>query len=215
MSYEKFIKGIYRQKSKNLEKLGIDWNSDPKEEYLKIQSLLYTEYHILGGSQLTIQKKYLIPSTRTIDILFRTFEIESRDFSDAKMNSVKKGRQELMGCKPFGPYKSGWHKTWEGKNVFLRSSLEFNYALQLDNARISYDCESLRIKYFDKASERYRIAIPDFFLKETNTIVEIKSKYWLDLENMLSKQKAYKESGFNFKLIVEGVEVDIGDHSRI
>ena len=51
-----------------------------------------------------------------------------------------------------------------------------------------------------------RVAIPDFYLPETNTIVEIKSNYFYDEQNMLDKHKEYKRHGYNFKLILEREE---------
>jgi len=40
-------------------------------------------------------------------------------------------------------------------------------------------------------------------------IVEIKSEYTLDIQEMKDKVKAYKELGYNFKLILNNEEVDL------
>lgn len=200
---------MYRQKSKNLLKLGCDFtNPNTEEEYFKIQSLLTTEYHILCESQLSIMKKYQIPSSRTMDILFRVFDITSRSLSDARYTSDMMGRQpfEFTPGGIFKNCKRGWHKTWDGKLVYLRSSYEFNYAEILDSQKIKYDCENLRIKYFDTQENRYRVAVPDFYLFESKTIVEIKSSYTLDTINMDDRIKSFLEAGFNFKLILDGQE---------
>ena len=198
---------LYKRKSKNLEKLGFDWSKDPMEEYVKIQSLLYSEYHILCESMLTIMRKYDIPSSKTMHTFFRIFDIESRSFSDAMKNAIHEDRINPPGSTSYRSGKSGWHRTWEGKNVFLRSNYELDYALKLDGDKIKYDCECLRIKYFDSQEQKYRIAIPDFYLSDTNTIVEIKSAYWLDKINMDDKIKSYKDLGFNFKLILDKKEL--------
>lgn len=55
---------------------------------------------------------------------------------------------------------------------------------------------------------KQRVAIPDFYLPESNTIVEIKSDYTYDKQNMDDKIKAYKEHGYKYKLILEKEEVE-------
>ena len=91
----------------------------------------------------------------------------------------------------------------------MRSSYELDYAKQLDEQQIDYEVEFKHIKYWDSQKEEYRCAIPDFYLPETNTIVEIKSDYTLDIQNMKDKFKAYKELGYNTKLICEHKEKNI------
>ena len=71
------------------------------------------------------------------------------------------------------------------------------------------DVETLRIKYFDSQSYTIKCAIPDFYLIDSNTIVEIKSNYTLDIQNMKDKFKAYQELGYNVKLILEHEEVNL------
>ena len=66
-----------------------------------------------------------------------------------------------------------------------------------------YDVEALRIIYFDAKCNYERTAYPDFFLPETNTIVEVKSIYTLDIQNIKDKFKMYKELGYNVKLLLE------------
>ena len=106
-------------------------------------------------------------------------------------------------------FNSQWHKSWSGKDVYLRSSYELDYAKYLDKQKINYDVECLRILYYDNSSNNYRIAIPDFYLPDSNTIVEIKSQYWLNESNMKDKSVEYKKLGFNFQLIVEGKTINL------
>lgn len=40
-------------------------------------------------------------------------------------------------------------------------------------------------------------------------IIEIKSSWTLDKQNMKDKMKAYKELGYNFKLICDHKEIEI------
>jgi hypothetical protein len=50
--------------------------------------------------------------------------------------------------------------------------------------------------------------VPDFYLPDSNTIVEIKSLYWLRPEEMRNKRDAYLNLGYKFKLILEHQEVE-------
>lgn len=204
MCYQLFIKSqLYTKKSVNLHRLGFDFSKNHEEEYYRLQNLLNVHYHSENGSMLTIMKKYSIPSTRTMDSVFRIFSIVPRSLSDAQKNSLLTGRSNSHNHVRFTS-KQQWHKSWDNKSVFLRSSYELNYAKYLDKEKIKYDVESLRISYFDSLQNKYRVAIPDFYLPETNTIVEIKSTYWLNEENMEDRRKEYQRLGFNFQLIVDG-----------
>lgn len=208
MSLTTFYKSqLYTRKSNNLINIGFNFDApDHSLEYFKIQSLLVTEYNINCESMLTIMKKFNIPSSRTMDILFREFDIEARSLSEAKTLALVEGRSEVASCTK---YVHIWHTTWDDKSVLLRSSYEVNYAKTLDDDKIVYEVECMRIKYFDTQLQKYRIAIPDFYLPDSNTIVEIKATYWLDVENMKSKKQEYQRLGFNFKLIVDGIETTI------
>lgn len=45
-----------------------------------------------------------------------------------------------------------------------------------------FEYETLKIKYYDSSKHKFRCAIPDFYLPKTNTIVEIKSTWTLDVQ---------------------------------
>lgn len=106
-------------------------------------------------------------------------------------------------------YHDEYHKTWDNNIVYLRSSYETEYANILDNEKIHYEVETLKIKYFDTQLNKERIAIPDFYIKDKNLIVEIKSNFTLDIQNMKDKVISYKNNGYDFKLILEHKEVDL------
>lgn len=203
MLIENFTKSqFYKNKSPNLIKLGFNYESkDITSEFLKIQSMLYTEYHIKCESMLTLMKKFQIPSSRTMDIIFRLFDIESRSFSESMTNAITTNRATMPSNKII--YKHIFHKSWFGETFCLRSSYEQDYARNLDSEKTKYYVEHLRIKYFNSSENRYRIAIPDFYLPEKNTIVEVKSTYWLNEIEMRDKQKAYTSLGYKFILNLE------------
>ena len=165
MPYADFIHSqLYKRKSLNLTRLGFNYSVDPESEYLKLQKLLYQEYHIRCESMLSIMKRYEIPSSKTMDTLFNLFDIESRSLSVAQTYALQYGRSNAQDHPKFTA-KQQWHTTWEGKSIYLRSSYELAYAKKLDQDNVRYDTECMRILYFDSQHKKYRIAIPDFYLR--------------------------------------------------
>ena len=199
---------------KNLIPFGFDYSTihtaNVINEYWKVKELLYNEYVVNMLSPSDIYKKYqcdkYINHSEVLLHIFKSFEFPIRGLSKAVSNAFAQGKLSNNDCS-FGHEQ--WHTTWEGKDVFLRSNLEFNFAQYLDNAHIKYDVETLRIRYFDTQKQLERCAIPDFYLQETNTLVEIKASYTLDVQNMKDKFKAYKELGYNTKLILNNTETDL------
>ena len=70
---------------------------------------------------------------------------------------------------------------------------------KLDFLYISYN-QDIRVRYFDTQLQRERVAVPDFYLPDQNKLVEIKSPWTYDKQNMLDKETAYKALGYNFEL---------------
>lgn len=198
---------------KNLIPFGFDYNKigtiEFFDEYKKAIDLLIYEYN-QNLSPKDIYDKYncslYINNSETILHILKGLGVRTRGWSEATINS-------FVNCKlkvtTNSPYKSMWHTTWNGREVYLRSSYEYDYACELDSLKIDYDVECMRIKYFDTQEKRYRCAIPDFYLFLTNTIVEIKSNHTLDVQNMKDKFFEYKKLGYNCKLICEHNEIDV------
>lgn len=132
--------------------------------------------------------------------ILRIFNIEYRSISEANRKLILDGYSPAI--RKNYPYKFGWHTTWEGKNIFYRSSYELEYAKQLDEQKIKYELETLRIEYWDSCKCKHRIAIPDFYLPETNEIVEIKSSWTLNEQNMKDRFKKFKDLGYTYKMIL-------------
>lgn len=186
-------------------KLGTE---DVENEYNRIRNIIYKLYWEDGLSAEEIAKRYKFPSKHSIaQTVFVFLNIPRRSFKESTKNAIKTGRMPILDN--YNQYKGGKHVSWEGKEFLLRSSYEFDYAKELDEKRIKYDVEALRIKYFNTSINEYCVAIPDFYLSETNMIVEIKSNWTLNLQEMKDKVKAYKELGYNFKLVLEHEEADL------
>lgn len=179
---------------------------DVEQEFNRVRQILYSLYwdDCLCGEEISQLYGYKNSHNLTQSI-FKYLEIPTRNkVKDFLQNSIFNGRfrpTPIETC-----YKTTWHTTWENKEVFLRSSYELDYALELDKKQIKYDVESLRIKYFDSERKEYRCAIPDFYLIDENTIVEIKSSWTYNKQNMQDKFNAYKQLGYKTKLILDHVE---------
>ena len=140
----------------------------------------------------------------TIHFYFKRNGIQLRNSEESSLLALENGRLTPSSNKI---YKHGWYNTWDGKQVYLRSSYELDYAKKLDSYKILYEVENKRIRYYDTVKQRDRISIPDFFLSDLNMIVEIKSYYTLNLQNMKDKFLQYKKLGYKTKLIVDGKEL--------
>lgn len=171
----------------------------------KSLKLLKEEYFDNELSLLEIREKYGI-QLNTVHFYFKKNGISLRKLGESISLSYKNGKSSPN---PHGPYKEGYHTTWDNKKVYLRSSYEFNYAKQLDDYKIRYEVENIRIRYYDSIEQKERTSIPDFYLPELNMLVEIKSNYTINIQNMKDKFKEYKKLGYKTKLILEGKDVII------
>ncbi len=180
------------------------------DEYNKVKDLLYTEYVINQLSPKDIYIKYnckkYINNSETLLHLFKSYNFPIRHFSESTtvsyLHGKLKGPTHTLG-------KDCYHITWNNKKVYLRSTYELDYALYLDSKQIDYDVECKRIKYYDSIKQKYRCAIPDFYISNKNLLVEVKSNYTLDIQNMKDKFNEYIKLGYNVKLILEHKETDL------
>ena len=179
-----------------------------KERYFKALEILKDLYFVQKLSAPEIWKRTGV-NFRTMRDLFRENNLKTRNLSEGGRVAVETGRLKLPVFREGYQYKHGWHETWEGNRVYYRSSYELEFAQELDIKRIPYEMESQKIRYFDSELEIERIAIPDFYLPETNELVEIKSRYTYKEQNMKDKFKAYREHGFKPKLFLERKELEI------
>lgn len=194
-----------------LSKFGFDLNtigtSEIYNEYNKAKKIIENEYikHI-NDDELKNKYNYYSGLANFHKIL-KSLEIETRNLKQSIKEAYLYGKINIQ-TDAF-KYKASWHTTWNNKEVFLRSSYEEDYANFLDENKINYDVECLRIKYFDTIKNEYRCAVPDFYLIDNNEIVEVKSNWTMDLQNLKDKFNAYEKLGYKTKLILEHKETDI------
>lgn len=208
-------KGICKHNKKffeNLKYFGFDINclgtDKVFDEYEKVKKILEKEYFENHLSPSDLKGKYHYPKTyENITQLLKSMGVKTRTLSTSQTNAILVGKCSLPTSEheiKLG-FKQGWHTTWEGKKIFYRSGAELKYAELLDENKIPYDVEGLRIEYYDTDKGRNRVAIPDFLLIETNEIIEVKSRITFNKQNMVDKFKKYKELGYKPKMLYEGV----------
>lgn len=179
-------------------------------EFYRIRDMLYDMYWNKNMSGLEIAKThgYSKAGYSTVcGYVFKYLNIPVRSFSESITNAILKGN--LICSNNSNHFKFGYHTTWDNNKIFYRSSYELDYAKELDENKIYYEVEKLKIKYWNSECKTYKYAIPDFYIPSQNMIVEIKSNYTLNLNQMKDKFKAYQDLGYNTKLILEHKEVDI------
>lgn len=203
---KKFIEN-FLIKSFNFDKTVIGNKIKVLNELNKIQKQLYKDYYVDELSLNEISKKYNFKGFGNITTLFKMFDFKIRDLKTAGFLSYKNGKNGNQ--ESFNRFKSGYHTSWNGQKFFLRSSYEFDFANELDKNKIEYEVETLRIEYFDTQKNRMRIAIPDFYLPVTNEIIEIKSEWTYNKQNIIDKFKEYVSLGYKPKLILEHKEEKI------
>ena len=184
--------------------------NEVEDEFNRIKDILYDMYWNKHMSSSEICKIFNYPSAANLtnklfkNILF----IPVKTCKECIKENYLYGRLNISeNLHTFANQQ--WYTTWNNKEVYLRSSHELEYAKKLDEKQIDYEVENLRIKYWDSQKEEFRCAIPDFYIPSENLIVEIKSKYTLDKQNMIDKKKAYIDQGYKFKLICDHIEIEI------
>jgi hypothetical protein len=190
---------------------------DVFEEFERIRTLVYDLYWDKGMSSIDLGEKFKYPCGIMTTDIFNHLNIPKRSYSEATSNAIILGKSSgfINNCNSITGLSKNiiqcWHTTWFGEKVFLRSSYEIDYANTLDNLKIYYLVEHLRIEYFNTAFNSNRIAIPDFYLPNTNEIIEIKSDFTLDIQEMLDKFESYKRLNYTPKLVLEHEEIDLYD----
>lgn len=174
-----------------------DYNST-LNSYLELKNII--QNMINSGLSSNEICESLFGNCKKGNTIFSILQINTRNLQDAVVNAFNRGKMNA---------KAAYHITWNNKEVYLRSSYELDFAKELDENKIDYEVETLNIKYWDSQLLKYRKAIPDFYLPETNTIVEIKSSWTYDKQNMIDKKTAYLKAGYNFKLYLNHKETGL------
>jgi len=94
-------------------------------------------------------------------------------------------------------------KKYEETDLYYQGTYEKDFLNLCEKINILEKIErGITIKY--NVGEKDLIYFPDFYIKEKNLLIEIKSLYWYDKykEKNIIKEKTCKELGFNYLLIM-------------
>lgn len=198
----------YIQNIRTFNKLGFKKGS-LKDRYNSSNKLICEEYFDNKESLNTLVKKYNLDVT----IIYKFIKNDPRgcrSISDGLKLAIKEGRLDFSKTYHNG-FITGKHKSWDGKVYTYRSSWEDKYMNLLDERKVNYIFEPFHIEYYDSIKNTNRYAFPDFYLPDTNEIIELKSTYTIEgkIQEMKDKFKAYKDLGYKPKLFLDWEFVDI------
>lgn len=198
----------YLNYTRTFKKLGFTQES-LKNRFDNTQKLLCEEYFDNKESLYTLVKKYNLDVT-TIYRFIKNDPRGCRSISDGLKLAIEEGRLDFSKTYS-NSFITGQHKSWDGKVYTYRSSWEDKYMNILDEGKVNYIFEPFHIEYYDSIKNTNRYAFPDFYLPDTNEIIELKSTYTLDgkIQEMKDKFKAYEELGYKPKLLLDWEFVDI------
>lgn len=168
------------------------WTSELRAQQSKMMS------ELLKGNQ----RRKGIPHTQETknhlsEVLSgRTLSEEDRHHkSEATRRTIEEGTWNGFKNDDVGFYKSIRCKY---KDCYLRSRYEAIFLCWLVVNDIEFEYESLRLPYDDESGRLY---IPDFYLPDSNEIVEIKGR--TDLDEVMSRSKRLVDRcGYNFVAVV-------------
>lgn len=122
-----------------------------KEEFYRLRELIYDLYWNQELSTIEIAKIFGLRNDRFPPYILDNLDIPRRNLSESTTNAFKHGKLNPPTVLSFlkSNLKACWHISWEGTNVYLRSSYELDYANYLDSQKISYKVEEIRLEYFD------------------------------------------------------------------
>lgn len=130
-----------------------------------------------------------------------------------KMSQANSGSNNPMFGKP-SPKGSG--NGWAGwyKDYYFRSLLELSYLIHLDRNGIKFEQAEhykYRVEYIDWQGNK-RNYFPDFYLIDTDEVIEIKPKHLITTIENSSKFNAAKLKYKNFRVITEDDIIKLTDN---
>jgi len=105
-----------------------------------------------------------------------------------------------------GKLKSGYTKYYkfqhDGREYIVQGSYELAFIKWLTLNNMKFRCHEDRIKYIDSNGIE-RIYLPDFYVEEWNSYVDVKSSYWYDIQKDKFKQIISSNPNLNLKIMLE------------
>lgn len=199
-------------------KYGVDNPSKIKEVCMKREQTMLERYDVKTNIILPETHKKAIESSKSSDsklkrknTLMEKYGFDNSMKSKEVYDKFKKTNIEKYGVefpaqntKIFEKTQKSQLKLKSYKNINYQGTYELDFLIFCDkNNLLNRVSKSETIKYlFNESEKKYH---PDFYIKDINLIIEIKSDYYynLFLEKNLSKEKSSLEQGFDFIFIID------------
>ena len=106
-----------------------------------------------------------------------------------------------------GKLKSGYTKNYKyldksSKEHIVQGSYELAFIKWLDKNNMKFRCHEDRIKYIDSIGIE-RTYLPDFFVEEWNSYVDVKSSYWYSIQKDKFTNIFKSNPSLNLKILLE------------
>lgn len=206
------FRNVKKQRKTKKEKYGdINYNNPEKREKTCLERYgvksflsLVTDRNNKHNNYKNVIKQWFIDNPKEREK--RSKWMASNEFKEKSKNTVKEkyGVDHVMHIDSvvLKNHLSGfWSKKYKDTNLYYRGSYEFDFLekyfdkLNISNAKsISYIFKNKKRRYF-----------PDFYIKELNLLIEIKSTYTYekDFNKNIAKQEESINKGFNHIIIID------------
>lgn len=154
-------------------------------------------YFDLELSKIDLQRDYNL-DTKSIYRFATRNGIKLRTLSESLKLAFKNNKFRILNPTDKQFYKSGFYTGSTGSVFFLRSGYEFVVAEKLDELKINYDYEQIKIPYTLSGVSHWYIT--DFYLPEFNIILEPKSNYFFKIKNNQYYQQYLSSINCNYEL---------------
>lgn len=189
---------LYQRKCKSLLKLGFDFQEpNIEKEFNRIRNILYNLYCEENLPACKIEKMFNLGANALTVHVLKAFDIPKRSSSEAISMSWMISKPPIQDTAKI-KYKNGHHIDFLGKDHYLRSSYEFDFAEKLDFLKIPYETETIKVRYFNLEDNKEHTGVPDFYLPMFNVIVEVKSSYNYKFIDLNCRKNRLEELGYKY-----------------
>jgi hypothetical protein len=200
------------------EKYGVDNPSKMEDVKLKREKTMYSKYGVKTNIILPETHKKSIEMSTTPEAklkrektLIEKYGVDNAMKSNEVYNKFKETNREKYGVdfpaqnlEIFVKTQKSQFKIKEYKGIKYQGTYELNFLEFCDSIGILDKIDKIKsIKYNFNDKQKYYH--PDFYIKELNLIIEVKSDYYynLHLEKNLCKEKSCIEKGYDFIFIID------------
>lgn len=209
--------------NENLSKIQIEINKDPKVRENKSKASLRNwkdeEYRKKSseGRKIGTKKQWENPKVRESRVknisIAQTNLWKDPEYRENQCNSFRElwsnpeYREEKL--KTFTNVKEYTRK--DGSVVLFRSTYEVTCSEYLDDLGYEWEYEKEHFEVYIPDERKVTYYYPDFYIKELNLYIEVKSSFYYNKCKSLNDLKFAKirESGYNFLLVMENELKDI------